>query len=172
VERIPEIESCGSTSAEELNAFAARRGLAISFRPLGPDEAAAVSVLDLLVTWTTPGTPTMVVTRDQRHFPAVGLPSSQVEFRRAPCHPAPIAIVSTVGGDAVYLTPLESGGSHLVSLARRLTDDSAADGRFAGVVFPMVDLEVKHDLDGVVGLRTQAADGRSVPVVAAEQHSS
>src|SRR5262249_35481675 len=136
------------------------------------DEAAAVSVLDLLVTWTTPGTPTMVVTRDQRHFPAVRLPSSQVEFRRAPCHPAPIAIVSTVGGDAVYLTPLESRGSHLVSLARRLTDDSAADGRFAGVVFPMVDLEVKHDLDGVVGLRTQAADGRSVPVVAAEQHSS
>ena len=36
----------------------------------------------------------------------------------------------------------------------------------------MVDLEVKHDLDLVVGLVTRAADGRSVAIMAAEQHSS
>src|SRR5262245_21664700 len=59
-----------------------------------------------------------------------------------------------------------------VTLARRLTDDSAACARFAGVVFPMVDFQVKCDLDVVVGLVTQAADGRSVAIMAAEQHSS
>jgi len=38
----------------------------VSFDPFGPDEAGAVSVLDLLVTWTAPGQPTIVITRDQR----------------------------------------------------------------------------------------------------------
>lgn len=155
VERIPEIESCGSTSAEELNAFADRRGLAVSFGPFGQNEAAAVSVLDLFITWTAPGKPTRLVTHDRRRFPAVRHPASQVKFRRAASHPAPIAEIGTVSGDTVYLTPLASAGSDLVALARRLTDDSAAGGRFSGVVFPMVDLEVKHELDVVVGLTTR-----------------
>jgi len=74
VSRIPEIESCGSTSTEELNAFATRRGLSVVFEPLGQDEAGAVSVLDLLVTWTAPGEPTRIITRGRRQFPAVRLP--------------------------------------------------------------------------------------------------
>ncbi|HKQ64397.1 MAG TPA: hypothetical protein VJZ73_05290 [Methylomirabilota bacterium] len=172
VERIPEIESCGSSNVEDLNDFAARRGLAVSFRPLQADEAAAVSVLDLLVTWTEPGRSSPVFTRDRHHFPGVRLPASQVTFRRAACHPAPIAIISTVTGDTVSLTPLESAGRDLVALARRLTGDSEPGERFAGVVFPMVDLEVKQDLGIVIGLATRAADGRSVQIVAAEQHSS
>jgi Serpin (serine protease inhibitor) len=172
VERIPEIESCGSTSAEELNAFAARRHLAVSFGPFGPNDAGAVSVLDLLITWTAPGQATRVVTRDRRRFPAVRLPASQVKFRRASFHPAPIAVIGTGSGETVYLTPLPAPGSDLVALAQRLTDDSATGGRFAGVVFPMVDLEVKHDLDGIMGLTTQAADGRPIQITAAAQHSS
>src|SRR5215470_3508915 len=90
VKRIPEIESCGSTNAVELNAFATRRGLAVSFEQFGPDAAGALSVLDLRIAWTAPGYPTTVVTHDQHQFPAVRLPESQVTFRRAPSHPAPI----------------------------------------------------------------------------------
>ena len=172
VERIPEIENCGSTSAAELNAFAARRRLAVSFGPFGPNDAGAVSVLDLLVTWTTPGQPTRADTRDQRRFPAVRLPSSHVEFRQAASHPAPIAIISTVSGDAVYLTPLASSDSDLVALARRLTDDSSPGADFAGVVFPMVDLLVNQPLDVAVGLVTRAADARLVQIRTAEQQSS
>jgi hypothetical protein len=144
----------------------------VSFRPLQADEAAAVSVLDLLVTWTEPGRSSPVFTRDRHHFPGVRLPASQVTFRRAARHPAPIAIISTVTGDTFSLTPLESAGRDLVALARRLTDDSEPGDRFAGVVFPMVDLEVKQNLGIVIGLATRAADGRSVQIVAAEQHSS
>jgi hypothetical protein len=172
VERIPEIESCGSTSAAELNAFAARRRLAVSFGPFGPNDAGAVSVLDLLVTWTTPGQPTIVITRDQRRFPAVRLPSSHVEFQQAAFHPAPIAIISTVSGDAVYLTPLASSDSDLAALARRLTDDSSPGADFAGVVFPMVDLLVNQPLDVAVGLVTRAADARLVQIRTAAQQSS
>src|SRR5215813_5266017 len=104
VKHIPEIETCGSTNAVELNAFAARRGLAVSFEQFGPDGAGALSVLDLRIAWTAPGYPTAVVTHDQHQFPAVRLPESQVTFRRAPSHPAPIAVISTLSGDAVYLT--------------------------------------------------------------------
>jgi len=172
VKRIPEIESCGSTSAEELNAFAVRRGLAVFFGPFGSSDAGAVSVLDLLITWTAPGQPTRIITRDRRRFPAVWLPASQVKFRRAASHPAPIAVIGTLSGDVVYLTPLASAGSDLVALARRLTDDSSTGGRFAGLVFPMVDLTLEHDLDVGVGLNTRAADGRPVQIVAARQQSS
>jgi len=172
VKRIPEIESCGSTSAGELNAFAARRGLAVSFGPFGSDDAGAVSVLDLLVTWTVPGHPTIVITRDQHQFPAVRLPSSQVEFRRAAFHPAPIANIGTLSGDEVYITPLASSDSDLVALARRLTDDSAPGGDFAGVVFPMVDLIENRNLDVAAGLMTRAADTRPVQIRTAEQQLS
>ncbi len=172
VKRIPEIESCGSTSSEELNAFVARRGLSMSFKPFGPDEAGAVSVLDLLVMWTAPGYPTLVVTRDQQQFPAVRLPATQVTFRLAPSHPAPIAVLGTVSGDVVYLTPLASPDSDLVAFARRLMADSAAGDPFPGVVFPMVDFKMRQDLPVVVGLTTLAVGGRSVRVEAAEQQLS
>jgi hypothetical protein len=89
--------------------------------------------------------------------------ASQVEFGRAAFHPARIAVLGTISGDAVYLTPLASSDSDLVALARRLTDDSAPPGgRFGGVVFPMVDLMVSQNLDVAVGLMTRAADTRPV----------
>jgi len=172
VKHIPEIESCGSTNAVELNAFAARRGLAVSFEPFGPDAAGALSVLDLRIAWTAPGYPTTVVSHDQHQFPAVRLPESQVTFRRALSHAAPIAVISTLSGDAVYLTPLAAPRSDLVALVRRLTNEFSADGDFGGVVFPMVDLGVQHDLDFIGGLATRTADGRALQVAAAEQKLS
>lgn len=172
VGRIPEIERYGSTSAEELNAFAASRGLSICFEPFGADEAGGVSLLNLLVKWTVPGQRTSVTTRDRRRFPAVRLPASAVEFRRSTSHPAPIAMIGTVSGDTVYLTPMASHDSDPVALARRLTQASLECSRFAGIVFPMVDLEVKEDLSLLLGITTRAADGRPVSIRAAEHKSS
>jgi hypothetical protein len=172
VERIPEIESCGSTSAGELNAFAARRGsgrvlrCVRSGRSRRGQRARPSRHLDRSRSADHRHHP------DQRRFPAVRLPSSQVEFWRAASHPAPIAVLGTISGDAVYLTPLASSDSDLVALARRLTDDSAPGGRFGGVVFPMVDLMVNQTLDVAVGMMTRAADARPVQIVAAEQQSS
>ena len=172
VGRISEIESYGSTSAEELNAFAAGRGLPISWQPFGADEVGAVSLLDLLVKWTVPGRRTRITTRHRWSFPAVRLPASSVQFRRSTSHPAPIAMIGTVSGDTVYLTPMASRASDPVALARRLTHASADCTGFAGIVFPMVDLEVKEDLNFLLGMSTRAADGRPARIRAAEHKSS
>jgi len=172
VGRIAEIESYGSTSAQELNAFAARRGLSMCFPPFGADAAGAVSLLNLLVKWRVPGQRTSVVTRDRRRFPAVRLPESAVEFRRSTSHQAPIARIGTLSGDTVYLTPMASCDSDPVALAQQLTYASAERSRLAGVVSPMVDLEVSEDLHLLLGITTRAADGRLARIRAAGHKSS
>lgn len=119
-----------------------------------------MSLLNLLVKWIVPGRRTRVTTRDRRRFPAVRLPESAVKFRRSTSHPAPIALISTVSGDTVYLTPMASRDCDPVALARLLTQASADCSRYAGIVFPMVDLEVKEDLNPLLGITLRAADGR------------
>ena len=172
VVRISEIESYGSTSAEELNAFAAGRGLSVSWQPFGADEAGAVSLLNLLLKWTVPGQRTRITARHRGSFPAVRLPASSVQFRRSTSHPAPIAMIGTVCGDTVYLTPMASSAFDPVALARRLTHTAAYCTDFAGIIFPMVDLEVKEDLNLLLGMTTRAADGRPARIRAAEHKSS
>jgi hypothetical protein len=165
VGRIAEIKSFSALSSAEPAAG--------SFPSLGPNEVAAVSVLDLLVSWVSPGTGTTLTTRDERRFPAVRLPASQVRFLSVASHPAPIAMIRSVSGDSAYLTPMAQPDYDLVALAQRLTNEAVPHGgRLGGLVFPKVDLASEQRLEVAIGLTTRAADGRPVVIRYAEQLQS
>ncbi|HLZ60785.1 MAG TPA: hypothetical protein VKR06_27880, partial [Ktedonosporobacter sp.] len=52
---IREIESCASSSDEEVNAFLRQHGFTIQLQPFGPGTFGVASVLDLLLKWAHKG---------------------------------------------------------------------------------------------------------------------
>ena len=170
---IPEIESTASRSAGDIASFLRERGFSILPGPLGHDEFGVASVLDLLVKWLHEGIVTQVVTPDNRAFPGVRIAGDGVSFYRGGRHTSDIACLHTQSGDAVFLTMIEQPptGFDLVALAQELESDPKPSSDYAGVQFPMVNLDHSVDISWLVGLRTTASDGSPMLIAQALQQT-
>lgn len=167
---IPELEVKAERSVEPINAWLRERGFDIQLRPLQEGGVATAAILDLLTKWTVAGTPHPIV-YGQRTFEGVSLGRKHVQVFDSNEHPQPIALLSTQGGDRVYMTKLEHapGGFDLVDLANLLGRSKLERAAYAGVQFPMVALNQLIDISWLEGMTTMGQDGLPVIITQALQ---
>ena len=170
VAKIPEMKTKASRAAAEINAFLKENGFTLEIEQLAPDQFAVASLIKVLVEWLVEGKKTTVEHGGQQ-FPAVNLTdkAAQVEILAAPKYGGIKEIVKlpTKSGDTVYLTALNESWMtdiDLADLARGYTRNIQSGmarpfGRYEGVIFPMVDLDLTYDLDWLVGLTALPANG-------------
>jgi hypothetical protein len=167
IARIPELESVASKQIDEINLFLeSHRYSRISGKFL-QDEVGAVSILDLRVEWTVPGTATTIrPLLSQREYPAVSMPRNAVSFWKSPIHGSPIAKLVTKSGDMAFLTMADGSpsGFDLVSQVQRISNSLQANYDFNGLIFPMVDLQQGAVVSWLSGLRATIA-GRGAAII-------
>jgi len=180
VQGLAEISSIASWNVEDVNRFLRERGFTIQLPSLSARAFAAASALDLVLRWT--GTRTMIAStntttgaepEELRMFPAVRLGDEMVRFSRVPGHLQAIATIHTQSDDQVHMTVMDDppDSFELVDLAVRLSRTREATNEFEGVVFPMVSLDHKVDMDWLVGLKTSGDSGFPVGVASALQQT-
>jgi hypothetical protein len=160
---IPELKGICSRDHEVVNAFLRQNGFSIQLNPMaGIDKIAAASILKLALEWAEKGTTTNV-TYDGKNYPAVKMGAGGVRFYECHGHQNPVCVIRTKSGDDVGLTMLDSNPLTEKELA--LTADRIFEnlqhhrGEFAGLVFPMVDLDMRPDISWLLGMKTMCADG-------------
>jgi hypothetical protein len=168
VSSIPEIESTSSRSHEVINNFLQERGFSIKLRPFTrPDDFGVASVLKLALQWLVKG----VVSVIYRHghsgvdeFPAVRMGTQGVDFYSSPGHNHPVVLIQTQSGDQVGLTMVDEAlsqeelSSKATAIFRNLR---ASQEQFAGVTFPMIDLDQQPDISWLTGMNTMGKDGKA-----------
>lgn len=168
-----EIERMASWSHEEVNAFLRRHGFSIALEPFGEAEFGIAAVLDLLVQWAVPGTPTTLRgARGGRFYEAAHL-KREVLVYTSRSHSQPIARIQTTSGNEVHLTVWEGSadGIDLVSTAKMISGGFADCANYTGVIFPMVSLDQQVDVSWLRGMETVAEDGRPSEVTQALQQN-
>lgn len=182
VPAIPEIESVAGRSAEEINAFLARKGFSIRLDPFAdPRDFGVASVLDVLVEWLKAGEIRTIRTGG-REYPAVRIPAggrraTVVRHFGLPKFPNPIACLTTQSraGDIVCLTVLDAAQvPDLITeggFPSMVTDTVRFLNEYGGVVFPMVSLDQEVDISWLLGLSTTGADGLPAIVKQAKQQT-
>lgn len=180
VARVPEVESVVGRSAEEINAFLARKGFSIRLDPFtDPRDFGVASVLDVLVEWLERSEVRSIRTGG-REYPAVRIPaggSRAVVVRHFGLQkfPNPIACLTTKSADIVCLTALDA--SHVPDLITEggfpsmITDTVKFLPEYGGVVFPMVSLNQEVDIGWLLGLSTTGTDGLPAIVTQAKQQT-
>lgn len=152
--RLPDgmLKAIGSTSADAINDFLARHGLAIRLPPFGADEFGTAAVLNMLARWRVPGTRAMIDVETARRgrfvsYPAVALAGENVD------------VEETASGARVYL-PKTDGLTIAIVPAVSLADGldvlqgpRRAGPPIAGLTFPMIDADDVVDVSWLIGLR-------------------
>ena len=157
LEKIREIVSLVSRSADAINTFLAERGFSITVRPFDSRSIGIAAVQDITVEWKEVGERTTVraIASGERH-PAVRL-TKGVNYYTAPGHAHPIAMISTVSGDIVCMTKLDGypdSAFALDILAENLTRTGRMTYvRFGGLVFPMVNLNTDMEMSWMLGMQ-------------------
>lgn len=166
VRSIPEIQSVASRSYEEINSFLRSRGFGIQLDPFQSPDFGVASVLELLLEWETKGEKTTLRNAENQSFPAVQMSSRVVTFRQIGLNEHPAVLIPTKSGDEVYLV-MEGGlldqfagnlreiGLHILQSAGEQREHHE---RFVGVMFPMVDLDVRADISWLLGTKTLGDD--------------
>ena len=169
--KIKEFETIASLSEEPINAFLRDKGFDIQldkFPVLTPPERAwgAASVLDLLLKWREKGEKTEITTPDKRNFPAAKMPSSGTSVFGLAAHPYPIAQVRTDSDDTVFMTVCDEELEifDLVHKAEWILDpnlciNTKPSREYEGLVFPMIDLDHKVDINWLTGMFTIDDEG-------------
>lgn len=173
VAQVPEMKTKASRAAAEINAFLKENGFTLEIDELSPDQFAVASLIKVLVQWLAEGKKTTVEYRGQQ-FPAATVKKG-VEILTLPTNDGirDIAKLPTKSGDMVYLTALDKPGLvgfDLVKLAQGCSNAISLGlvrptGRFKGVTFPMVDLDLTYELDWLVGLIALPANGGNPAVI-------
>jgi hypothetical protein len=167
VASIPEIESIASRSHVIINKFLAERGFNIKLDPFDPREFGAAGILDVLIEWETVGTERALTAESGKTYPGVQMSSKVVDLYQVGPARYPVVHIPTKSGDDVFLMKddglkeavmdnLRLAGQHIVSSA---ADKVSPTERYAGVHFPMVDLDVQEDISWLIGSSTQGDDG-------------
>lgn len=170
---IPEIESLASWSFEKINAFLLKRGFIIRLQPFGANSFGVASVLDLLVEWLLEGKVVTILGADKIDYPGVRIPEGGASFYTSDGHPHPIAQLETKNGDFVFMTMFDSppDGFDLILKAEKLSRRRRLIHDYAGLVFPMVDLDRKEDIGWLAGLQTVTKVGMPAAVSQALQQT-
>jgi hypothetical protein len=159
LERIPEIASNATREVQNHIDFLKKHGWEAQVTNCPPNGFLTAAVLDVLVHWSTPGKQTKLKVDGVGEFPAARL-TKGVELRRHKQSGTVVAILSTKSGDQVLLAMADRAPSDVIEL-NRVTDElfhGECEAHYGneGLIFPMVDLVSKQELDWLVGLLTRA----------------
>ncbi len=163
VGNIPEIESTSSRSHEVINNFLRRRGFSIQLDPFNqPGDFGVASVLKLVLEWMIKGKATTIQSKGVI-YPAVRMDAKGVNFYNSPEHNHPIVVIKTKSGDEVGLTMVDESLSQedlAFKAATVFKTLHPSDEEFAGLIFPMIDLDQQPDVSWLLGMNTMGKDGR------------
>lgn len=139
--------------AKPINDFFERKNLDLRVENLSPTDIALASTLNVKGQWA--GTRTEIDAGDGKKFPGValkGAESFQVGDKTV------VKLYSGDDGIEVYATPMEqdASGEELLATATSLTPNAnnSKPGRFSGARLPMVQMDARTSLDGMVGMRS------------------
>ncbi|MDO8424956.1 MAG: serpin family protein [bacterium] len=165
VPKLPELSSCASHSADDINRFLAERKFA--FRLVDPfpfpGDFGTASVLDVLAQWHEAGTPHPVWHRGKQ-YDGVRIAGDGVVVFHSTYFPNPIASLRTRTDDVVCLTATEVDAVGNLIIGTGVTpylntSVMTSAGMFGGVVFPMVSLDCREDIGWLLGMYTHDDDG-------------
>lgn len=168
VSNIPEIESTSSRSHEVINNFLRERGFSIQLQPFQhSDDFGVASVLKLALEWLVKGEAAKLYANDsaggRTEYPAVRMGAKGVNFYSSAEHNHPVVMIQTKSGDEVGLTMVderlsqEELSSKAISIFHTLNHSRE---QFAGLVFPMIDLDQRPDISWLLGMNTRGEDGK------------
>ena len=152
------VESMASFSAQEVVNWLAKRGFTIEIEPFNPLQFGLASVLDVLLRWIEGNAERHTISSGDGSERAGVKIHGHIPFFKAEGHSEVVIEVPNRDEKThVYMTILENPPTDefgLVRLARQLSmTRTPLRLRFHGVIFPMIHLEEKRDLDWIVGLR-------------------
>ena len=183
ITNIPEMKTKASWSADDINQFLAENGFDLSIDELRPDQFAVASLIKILVAWLIEGK-AAIIQHDGQEYPAVDLTKRECQVgvygARYDEKVRLVASIPTKSGDRVYMTKLPQAPDdefELVRMAQSLScsiEEGRArpmSGQYKGVIFPMVDLDVTHPLEWLVGLVMKPKVGDSAVIEQALQQT-
>jgi len=191
VTSIPEIESIVGDTATEINDFLKEHGFDIELDEFsGPESFGVASVLNVLVKWLVKGEETQLcVQRTGQVYPGAKLPNEDgmLQFRAANVDfdwdtntrtiERGIITIKTQSDDLAHVIPMAEvpEGRSLVELAGELihaTDLKDMTGALReGLIIPMVNLDVEHDVGWLEQMETTSESGKRAWIEQAKQQS-
>ncbi len=174
--------------AENLNKILREEGFGIQLKDFKKGEFGVVSILDVLVEWLIKGQEDEIIA-DGVVYPAVrmgatgrvdGQYTQLVEVFESSRHPHPVGMLRTKTGDKVYVTVAEKKGHAewppkdfalylAIEYIRR--DLNTSPGEWAGMIFPMVDINDRPDISWLIGMNTIDQQGNYAEVSQALQQT-
>ncbi len=164
---IPEIETTASFVANVLNEFLRRHGFSIELKPFAPDEFGVAAVFQLVLAWFKAGKAQNITRSDGKTYPGV-LMEDDVPSFTIPGHGNPAISLPTKTADKVYLTMIEKPVDEfaLIATARQFMA-TRQQAKTTQVLFPMVDLDRKVELEWLKGMWTMPQSGPQLKVTQA-----
>jgi hypothetical protein len=157
-DNVNQIELKVSDKAEIINSFLEKKGFSIRLQPFPLYTFGFASILDLLVEWVNIGKKVKIEGKNGVKFDGVRIDKDGVIFYKSDLfNDLAIAAVQTKSGDIVYLTVIKEPikGIDLINIADDISKDmNVLLGRYDGVRFPMVNLDIINDIDWLKGLST------------------
>lgn len=171
------VESIASYTAEEINAFLAKKGFNIALEPFtDPGEFGTASVMDVLVKWLHPGTSTQLVAADQQTYPAARLRQG-VDIEMSSLTRKPVVFINTQNPDyKVGLTvPNEpiTEAFELLDFVENIRNNGFLFRQYdyRGVIFPKVSLDQRVNIYWIKRMNTTGNDGLPAIITQALQQT-
>src|SRR3989344_2652430 len=168
-----ELRAWVDTVAERLNKILKDEGFDIQLEDFADGEFGVVSILDVLVEWIKEGRQTEIQAADNARYPAVRFSESTenvegggrvvvYEAFTVNGSPNPIVRLNTKSGDTVAMTIAdgEASGFTLIEKIDALRTATSQPIYPDSFTFPMVDYNQSKTLSWLLGLATQAANGK------------
>lgn len=158
-DKVDEIEIEVADEAEKINTFLEIKGFSIKLQPFPPNTFGFASVLDLIVEWLNIGEKVKIDAKNGSIYDGVRIKKDGVSFFESTVYGYRhiIACLRTISGDMVFITvPKESyEGLDLIEMADDISKNmEMLSGKYEGVRFPMVDLNITNDITWLKGMST------------------
>ena len=157
VQSVPELESRADQDEKVINAWLRERGFDIQLSPNpDPQGFAVASIFDILLNWLHAGTKTYVVDRNQNDHMGVSMKGGVAVAHMVALHPHPVVRIATKSGDTVCMSMVDDIPDDIAGLFLKIADlerVKATSYNYKGVVFPMVDMNIRNDISWISGLQ-------------------
>ncbi|TXT54578.1 MAG: hypothetical protein BAJATHORv1_60074 [Candidatus Thorarchaeota archaeon] len=159
IPKIPEIESIADRDVSVINAWLKEHGFDIQLSPIPPSGLAAACKLDVTGFWHTTGMSSELLGYDDAVYPCVNmmqgynlLDSEVVEEH--------VVRIPTESSDEVFMVMVDKApsGFDMIEYAQKIQDSlKPCNHEYAGLRFPMIDLDLEGSLDWLIGLKVDIA---------------